>query len=109
MCFAFLCMQNNQCVCSGVNLQIDDNIPNSYGRTRKIVVKYVLESSQCLRVYGGCTVLSLNVKGGMPYDDIGCVNVRNCTVPVNCNGSCPVSGKVKRRSKKRTAPFTLRK
>ena len=29
-----------------------------------------------------------------PYDDIGFVNVQYCIMPVDCNGTCSVSGQV---------------
>ena len=29
-----------------------------------------------------------------PYDDIGVVNVQYCIMPVDCNGTCSVSGQV---------------
>ena len=29
-----------------------------------------------------------------PYDDIGIVNVQYCIMPVDCNGTCSVSGQV---------------
>ena len=54
---------------------------------------------------------ALNMKGGMPYDDIGHVNVQHCTLPVDCNGTCPVSGQVKRLffRKKKTTPSAVGK
>ena len=35
-------------------------------------------------------------KGGMPYDDIGFVNVQYCIMPIDCYGTCLISGQVKK-------------
>ena len=43
---------------------------------------------------GGWTVLPC--KGGMPYDDIGYINVYYRIMSINRNGTCSISGQVKR-------------
>ena len=64
-----------------------------YGRIRYLVVKYTTESSQGFIQWrlGRLDPVNREVR---PYDDIGIVNVRYCIMPVDCNGTCSVSGQV---------------
>ena len=77
----------------GVNCKNNQNISKIYGRTGWIMVKYVSESSQGFTQWrlGRLDPVSREVR---PYDDIGFVNVQYCIMPVDCNGTCSVSGQV---------------
>ena len=77
----------------GVNCKYNQKISKIYRRIRKIIVKYISESSQRFRVWrlGRLDPVCREVR---PYDDIGCVNVQYCIMPVDCNGTCSVSGQV---------------
>ena len=57
------------------------------------MVKYVSEGSQGFTQWrlGRLDPVSREVR---PYDDIGFVNVQYCIMPVDCNGTCSVSGQV---------------
>ena len=67
--------------------------PEIYRRVGNDVVNYVTESSQGFTQWrlGRLDPVSREVR---PYDDIGFVNVQYCIMPVDCNGTCSVSGQV---------------
>ena len=71
----------------------NNNIPKICRLLREIVVKYVIESSRGFTQWrlGRLDPVNREVR---PYDDIGFVNVQYCIMPVDCNGTCSVSGQV---------------